>query len=126
MIAGIFGEDGELFFEIQLVPALGAPFAIPVLFDTGFTDGWLIIDRQDLEALEWSDVGQTKMRTAHGEGTFYIYEGKIIIDDVEVTIPVHVGRNVPETAMGSAWLDIMKLIVSKSEGVLTLEFIEPS
>ena len=127
MIAGTFGEDGELFFEIQLVPALGTPFDDPVLFDTGFTDGWLLIDRQDLEALDWLEsIGQTKMRTAHGEGTFYIYEGKVIIDDVEVTIPVHVGRDVPETAMGSAWLDIMKLIVSKPEGILTLEFIEPS
>ena len=127
MIAGTFGEDGELFFEIQLVPVLGTPFAVPVLFDTGFTDGWLLIDRQDLLALEWSEsLGQTKMRTAHGEGTFYIYEGKVIINDVEVTIPVHVGRDVPETAMGSAWLDIMKLIVIKPEGVLTLEFIELS
>jgi hypothetical protein len=39
---------------------------------------------------------------------------------------VYVGRDIPETAMGSAWLDIMKLIINKSEGVLTLEFIEPS
>lgn len=127
MIAGIFGEDGELFFEVQLVPALGAPFTVPALFDTGFTDGWLLIDRQDLEALEWSEgLGQTKMRTARGEGTFYIYEGKVIVDEVEVTIPIHVGRDVPETALGSAWLDIMKLVVNKSEGLLTLEFIEPS
>ncbi len=71
MIAGTFGEDGELFFELQLVPALGAPFAVPVLFDTGFTDKWLLIDRQDLEALSWSEsLGQVKMRTARGEGTF--------------------------------------------------------
>lgn len=127
MISGKFGENGELFFDIQLIPAINPPFTVPVLFDTGFTDGWLLIDRQDLEALEWSKiVGQTKMRTARGEGTFYIYEGKIVIDDVEVTIPVHVGRNVPETAMGSAWLDIMKFNVNKPEGILTLEFIEPS
>lgn len=127
MIIGTFGEDGELFFELQLIPANGAPFAVPALFDTGFTDGWLLIDRQDLEALSWSEVlGQSKMRTARGEGTFYIYKGKVIIDDIEVTIPVHVGRDVPETALGSAWLDIMKLIVNKPEGVLTLEFVEPS
>jgi predicted aspartyl protease len=127
MIAGTFGEDGELFFEVQLIPALAAPFTVPVLFDTGFTDGWLLIDRQDLEALEWSkSLGQSKMRTARGAGTFYIYEGKVIIDDIEVTIPVHVGRDVPETAMGSAWLDIMKLTVNKPEGILTLELIEPT
>ncbi len=64
------------------------------------------------------------MRTARGEGTFYIYEGKAIVDDVEVTIPVHIGRDVPETAMGSAWLDIMKLVVNKPKGILTLEMIE--
>jgi predicted aspartyl protease len=125
MIAGTFGDDGELFFEVQLVPSLGASFTVPVLLDTGFTDGWLLIDRQDLEALEWSQsLGQTKMRTARGEGNFYIYEGKVIIDDIEVTIPVHVGRDVPETAIGSAWLDIMTLVVNKPEGILTLTFIE--
>ncbi len=79
------------------------------------------------EALSWSEVlGQVEMRTARGEGDFFIHKGKVIIDDIEVTIPVHVGRDVPETALGSAWLDIMKLFVNKPEGVLTLEFIEPS
>ncbi|KAF3888332.1 MULTISPECIES: aspartyl protease [Nostocales] len=122
---GTFGADGELFFELQLVPANGASFVIPALFDTGFTDGWLVINTQDLQALEWSEVlGQVKMRTARGEGRFYIYKGKVIIDGIEVTIPVHVGRDVPETAMGSAWLDIMKLVVNKPEGIFTLEFIE--
>jgi predicted aspartyl protease len=126
MIVGTFGDDGELFFEIQLVPTNGAPFAIPALFDTGFTDGWLLIDMQDLEALSWLEVlGQVEMRTARGEADFFIYKGKVIIDNIEVSIPVHVGRDIPETALGSAWLDIMKLVVNKPGGVLTLEMIEP-
>ncbi len=45
-------------------------------------------------------------------------------DGIEVIIPVHVGRDVPETAMGSAWLDIMKLVINKPEGIFTLEMIE--
>ncbi len=105
MGVGTFGADGELFFELHLVPAKGAPFSITALFDTGFTDGWLVLNTQDLQALEWSEVlGQVNMRTARGEGAFYIHKGKVIIEGVEVIIPVHVGRNVPETAMGSAWL----------------------
>ncbi|RUT05190.1 hypothetical protein DSM106972_040110 [Dulcicalothrix desertica PCC 7102] len=127
MIQGTFGENGELFFELQLVPSSGKSFAAPVLLDTGFTNGWLVINQQDFEALDWSVIlAQSKMRTARGEGNFYIYEGKVIIDEVEVTIPVHVGRNVPETAMGSAWLDVMELIVNKQEGILTLDFIAAS
>lgn len=122
---GTFGADGELFFEIQLVAANGEVFSVSALFDTGFTDGWLAINTQDLEALEWSLVlGQVEMRTARGEGEFYLYEGKAIVDGIEVIIPVHVGRDIPETAMGSAWLDIRKLVVNKPEGVLTLEIIE--
>lgn len=125
MGVGTFGEDGELFLELQLVPANGAPFVIPALFDTGFTDGWLVIDTQDMEALDWLEVlGQVEMRTAHGEGDFYIHKGRVIIDGIDVIIPVHVGRDVPETAMGSAWLDIMKLVINKPEGIFTLEMIE--
>lgn len=91
-------------------------FSVPVLLDTGFTNGWLIIGSQDMEALNWStQLGQVEMRTARGEGDFSVYEGKVIIDGVEVIIPVHVGQDVPETAMGSAWLDIMELIVNKQE-----------
>ena len=125
MGVGKFGEDGELFLELQLVPANGAPFFIPVLFDTGFTDGWRVMDTQDLEALEWLEVlGQVEMRTARGEGDFYIHKGRVMIDGIEVIIPVHVGRDVPETAMGSAWLDIMKLVINKPEDIFTLEMIE--
>lgn len=123
---GTFGADGELFFEIQLVAANGEEFFVSALFDTGFTGGWLVLNTQDLEALEWLLIlGQVEMRTARGNGEFYLYEGRVIIDGIDVTIPVHVGRDVPETAMGSAWLDIMKLVVNKSESILTLEHLSP-
>ena len=41
MIEGSFGDNGELFFEIQLVALSGEDFFVEALFDTGFTDGWL-------------------------------------------------------------------------------------
>jgi len=41
MIVGSFGNNGELFFEIQLVAGNGEEFPVEALFDTGFTDGWL-------------------------------------------------------------------------------------
>lgn len=124
---GTFGADGELFFEIQLVATNGEIFSISALFDTGFTDGWLAINSQDLQALEWSLIlGQVEMQTARGQGEFNLYEGKVIIDGIEVIIPVHAGYDIPETAMGSAWLNIMQLVVNKPQGVLTLELIDNS
>jgi predicted aspartyl protease len=43
MGVGTFGADGELFFELKLIPTVGEPFDIQALFDTGFTDGWLVL-----------------------------------------------------------------------------------
>lgn len=62
---GTFGTNGELFFQIQLVANNGEIFSIKALLDTGFTDGWLVINVQDLEALEWPLIqGQVEMATA--------------------------------------------------------------
>ncbi|NJL09596.1 MAG: aspartyl protease [Calothrix sp. SM1_7_51] len=125
MIAGSFGDNGELFFEIQLVAANGEEFFVETLFDTGFTDGWLSINTQDLSALGWPLVtSQIEMRTAQGFSRFNIHEGKVIIDGAEVIVPVHVGSNVPDTLMGALWLDIMQLVVNKPRGVLTLELVD--
>ncbi len=44
MISGQFGDNKELFFELQLVAADGEIFFVQSLFDTRFTDGWLAID----------------------------------------------------------------------------------
>lgn len=125
MIAGRFGDNGELFFEIQLVAANGEQFEIEALFDTGFTTGWLGINSQDLEALEWSIIiPKIEMQTARGSEYFDLYEGKVIVDNKEFIIPVHVGEELSDTLMGSLWLDIMQLVVNKPRGILTLEAVE--
>lgn len=126
MTVGQFG-DGELFFEIQLVAENGEQFIQDALFDTGFTTGWLGINSQDLEALEWQlIIPKIEMQTARGLEYFDLYEGKVIIDDREYIIPVHVGEELSETLMGSLWLDVMQLIVNKPQGILTLEIINQS
>lgn len=92
MIFGKFGNDGELFFEIKLVAVTGEPFLVDVLLDTGFTTGWLAMNSQDLEVLQWPLIASDiEMRTARGDELFDIHEGRIIIDGEEMTIPVHVG-----------------------------------
>lgn len=123
---GRFGDNKELFFEIQLVGANNEQFYTEALFDTGFTDGWLAIEAQDLDALGWSLITlQVELTTARGLARFDIYEGKVIIDDIEVIVPVHVGNNLPETIIGSNWLDIMRLVVDKPNKILTLEIVQP-
>lgn len=124
MGVGSFGDNGELFFEIQLVAVSGEEFSVEALFDTGFTDGWLAINTQDLEAVGWSLLAaQIEVMTARGNARVNIHEGKVIIDGTEVTIPVHVGNEIPETIMGALWLDVMQLVVNKPKGILTLEFV---
>jgi predicted aspartyl protease len=125
MVLGSFGDNSELFFEIQLIAVNGEEFSVETLFDTGFTNGWLCINTQDLQALGWPLLmSQIEMRTAKGISQFNIHEDKVIIDGIEFIIPVHVGKNVPDTLMGVLWLDIMKLFVNKPRGVLTLEMVE--
>jgi predicted aspartyl protease len=121
---GSFGDNGELYFEIQLVGVSGEAFSVEVLFDTGFTDGWLAINTQDLEAVGWTLLAaQVEMTTARGNAPLDIHEGKVIIDGIEIIIPVHVGNDIPDTIMGSLWLDMMELVVNKPRGVLTLEMV---
>jgi predicted aspartyl protease len=52
MISGKFGDEDELFFEIELIAADGLELPVEALFDTGFS-WWLAINNQDLEALDW-------------------------------------------------------------------------
>jgi predicted aspartyl protease len=46
MISGYFGNEDELFFEIELLAADGLEIAVDAMFDTGFS-GWLAINEQD-------------------------------------------------------------------------------
>lgn len=125
MIAGRFGDNSELFFELQLIADNNEQFLVEALFDTGFTTGWLAIHSQDLEGLDWSIIiPKIEMQTASGVEYFDLYEGKVIVDSKEFIIPIHVGEEVPETLMGSRWLDIMQLHVNKPQGILKIEAVE--
>lgn len=124
MISGRFGENGELFFEIELIASNGEVFPVEVLLDTGFTTGFLAINSQDLDALDWSLIApQIEMQTARGEGFFDIYEAWVIIDGQESIVPVHVGEDIREILIGSQWLDRMQLVVNKPMEILTLEIV---
>ena len=122
MISGRFGENGELFFEIELIASNGDVFPVEVLLDTAFTTGFIAMNSQDLDALDWSLIApQIEMQTARGEGFFDIYEAWVIIDGQDLIVPVHVGEDIPEILIGSQWLDRMQLVVNKPSGILTLE-----
>jgi predicted aspartyl protease len=124
MISGWFGDNGQLFFEIELIASNGEIFSVEVMLDTGFTTGFLAINSQDLDGLDWSlIVREIEMQTARGDALFDIYEGRIIIDGQELIVPVHVGENLPEILIGSQWLDRMQLVVNKPIGILTLEIV---
>jgi predicted aspartyl protease len=124
MISGWFGENGELFFEIELMASNGEIFPVEVMLDTGFTAGYLAINFQDMEALEWPLVrSKFKLATARGDALFDIYEGRVIVDSQEFTVPVHVGDELPEILIGSQWLESMQLVVNKPQGILTLEIV---
>ena len=125
MIVGRFGENGELFFEIELIATNGEQFAVEAILDTGFTTGWLAINAQDIEALQWFAIDyEIEMVTARGSEPFELYEGTVIIDSQKFTIPVHVGDELPDILIGSQWLEMIELIVKKRQGILTLEVLE--
>jgi predicted aspartyl protease len=122
MIAGRFGEIGELFFEIEVVAADGESLPIEVLLDTGFTTGWLAMDAQDIESLGWALIySGIVMQTARGDEVFDIYEGKVKIDRQEFTIPVVATKNIPEPLLGLQWLTTRRLVVDFLARLLTLE-----
>ncbi|OCQ94672.1 aspartyl protease [Oscillatoriales cyanobacterium USR001] len=125
MISGRFGENGELFFEIELIASNGDRLPVEVLLDTGFTAGFIAINFQDLEALEWPLIrSKIRLATARGEDFFDLYEGQVIVDGQEFIIPVHIGEELPEILIGSQWLDRMHLVVNKPTGILTLEIVQ--
>jgi predicted aspartyl protease len=121
MIAGRFGEIGELIFEIELIAADGESYPVEVLLDTGFTTGWLAFDTQDAESLGWSLIESNRtMQMARGEGYFDIYEGRVVLDEREYIIPVLAGAGIPEPLLGLQWLKMLPLAVNFTAGVLAL------
>ena len=63
MISGKFGDEDELFFDINLIAADGLELSVEALLDTGFS-WWLAINNQDIEALGWIYLEQQTMVTA--------------------------------------------------------------
>ncbi|MEH2068406.1 MAG: aspartyl protease [Nostoc sp.] len=120
MIQGRFGDEEQLFFEIELITADGLELPVDAMLDTGFS-GWLAIDKQDLEEFDWLYLGERNMRLAKGEAKFDIYAGKVRIDGEEFNIPVYAGDGVLEILLGREWLKNRRLVVDLSAGMLTLE-----
>jgi predicted aspartyl protease len=121
MMAGRFGEIGELLFEIELIGADGEGYPVEVLLDTGFTTGWLVLDTQDVESLGWSLMENNRtMQMARGEAYFDIYEGRVVLDEREYVIPVLAGAGIVEPLLGLQWLKMLPLAVNFTAGVLTL------
>ena len=121
MISGEFGSNGEIFFEIELIASNGEIFPLEVMLDTGFTTGWLALNGQDIEALEWELIQPGRvMQTARGEEYFDIYAGKVLFDSEEFDIPVVAGRELPDSPIGLEWLKTRKLVVDFPAGLLTL------
>jgi predicted aspartyl protease len=121
MIVGRFGEIGELIFEIEFIAAGSEEYPIELLFDTGFTTGWLAIDAQDAASLGWNLIERNRtMQMARGEAFFDIYEGKVKLDGQEYVISVLAGDGIPEPLLGLQWLKILPLFVNFSAGILTL------
>lgn len=119
MISGFFGDEDELFFEIELLVADGNKLPVDAMFDTGF-DRWLAINEQDLDALGWIYIDQQTMRTAQGDSRFEIFLGKLRIDGSEFDVFVHVGQSLSEVLLGRQWLKTRRLIVDIPSSALTL------
>lgn len=119
MIQGRFGESGQLFFEIDFISNDGLNLPVDAMFDTGFT-GFMAINKQDLDGLEWDYLDKDVLRTAQGEILFERYLGKVILNEQEYELPVYAGDELTEVLLGSEWLKFLPLVVNFQAGVLTL------
>ena len=120
MIQGYFGSNDELFSEIELITANGLELPVEAMLDTGFS-GWLVINTQDIDGLDWLFVGEDTLQMAQGNATFSSYVGKVRIDGQEFIIPAYAGEEVPEILLGRQWLKTQRLVVDMPSEVLTLE-----
>ncbi len=119
MIQGVFGANGELFFEISLLAADGSDLIENTLLDTGCTD-WLVMNVQDIECLEWTFIREQKRQTARGLGEFFLYQGTVVFDNQELTIPVLGGEDISEILIGLPWLENRRLVVNRKANLLTM------
>lgn len=119
MIEGNFGSKGELYFEIDLIAADESVITVDALLDTGFTD-WLAMNVQDVESLGWSFIREQDKQTARGVSKFNLYQGTVIFDNREITIPVLGGEEITEVLIGLSWLENRRLVVERKARILTL------
>lgn len=109
MIQGSFGEKGQIFFELDFLTSDGLNLPVDAMLDTGFT-GFMAINKQDLDGLDWAYIGNEPLRTAQGETMFDSYLGKVL----------YAGDEITEILLGSEWLKILPLVVNYQDGILTL------
>ena len=119
MIQGAFGSKGQLFFQIDLITSDGLNLPVDAMLDTGFT-GFMAINKQDLDSLDWVYMGNEPLRTAQGEIIFDRYSGKVLLDEQEYEIPVYAGDEITEVLLGSEWLKNLPLVANYQAGILTL------
>jgi predicted aspartyl protease len=119
MINGYFDEGRKLYFDLDLVAVDGSFITANALLDTGFTD-WLAMDIQDLESLDWSFIKKETRQTARGLGEFSLYQGTVVFDNQELTIPVLGGEEISEILIGLPWLEHRRLVVDRKSKLLTM------
>lgn len=119
MIHGYFDDGGKLYFDLDLLAVDGSFITANALLDTGFTD-WLAMDIQDLESLDWSFIKKETRQTARGLGEFFLYQGTVVFDNQELTIPVLGGEDISEILIGLPWLENRRLVVDRKANLLTM------
>ncbi len=119
MIQGRFGDKAQVYFDVELIDQNNLSLSVEVMLDTGFT-GFIAMNKQDIQGLDWRFLRQNKLKTAQGEAFFDIYLGKIIIDNQEFEITAFAGDEIQEILLGSQWLKIFTLMADYRKGEVTL------
>jgi clan AA aspartic protease len=122
MIEGRFGENGQVYFDVDLIGGDDFSFPVEAMLDTGFTE-FLAMNKQDVQSLDWCFLNQDKLRTAQGETDFDVYLGRIIIDNQEFEIPVFAGEEIQEVLLGSRWLKLFIFLANYAQNQVTLKLI---
>jgi predicted aspartyl protease len=82
----------------------------------------LLINNKDAQSLGWlPKMTSRRVRTAAGITLFNLYEGIVVLDDEEFTIPVLGGDKIKEILLGVRWLQFRRLIADFSAEILTLD-----
>lgn len=120
MIRGRFNENFQIFFNIDLIAEGELNLSVEALLDTGFS-GFLAINKQDVEALNWPYFDAEELLTAQGTAIFDKYIGKVLIDGRIFEVPVFAGDNIQEILLGSQWFSTFDLTVKYRTEEVILE-----